>query len=47
MVLNISNDEPVVVGETDEQLLLREQRNVDCTERRRLEAEEEERRRGP
>jgi hypothetical protein len=24
MVLNISNDEPVVVGETDEQRLLRE-----------------------
>jgi hypothetical protein len=47
MVLNVSNDEPAVVGETDEQRQLREQRNADRAERRRLEAEEEERRRGP
>jgi hypothetical protein len=47
MVLNVSNDEPTVVGETDEQWQLREQRNADRAERRHLEAEEEERRRGP
>jgi hypothetical protein len=48
MVLNVSNDEPVVVGETDEQRQLREQHNADRAERRRLEAEEEEaHRRGP
>jgi hypothetical protein len=33
MVLNVSNDEPVVVGETDDQRQLREQRNVDRAER--------------
>jgi hypothetical protein len=32
MVLNISNDEPAVVGETNEQWQLREQRNTDCAE---------------
>jgi hypothetical protein len=47
MVLNVSNDEPVVVGETDDQRQLREQRNADHAKRRRLEAEEEARRRGP
>jgi hypothetical protein len=46
-VLNISNDEPTVVGETDEQRQLHEQRNADRAERRRLEAKEEERWRGP
>jgi hypothetical protein len=29
MVLNISNDEPAVMGETDEQRQLCEQRNAD------------------
>jgi hypothetical protein len=43
MVLNVSNDEPEVVGETDEQQQLREQCNADCAECCRLEAEEEER----
>jgi hypothetical protein len=43
MVLNISNDEPVVVGETNEQRQLHEQRNTDHTERHRLATEEEER----
>jgi hypothetical protein len=47
MVLNVSNDEPAVVGETDEQWQLHEQRNPDCVERRQDEAEEEARRRGP
>jgi hypothetical protein len=47
MVLNVSNDEPIVVGETDEQRQLREQRNADRAECCRLEAEEEEHRRGP
>jgi hypothetical protein len=45
MVLNVSNDEPPVVGETDEQRQLREQRNTDRAERRHQEAEEEEARR--
>jgi hypothetical protein len=47
MVLSISNDEPAVVGETDEQRQLCEQRNTDRAERCRLEVEEEECRRGP
>jgi hypothetical protein len=47
MVLNVSNDEPAIVGETDEQRQLRKQCNADRTERRRLVAEEEECRRGP
>jgi hypothetical protein len=48
MVLNISNDEPVVVGETDDQQQLHEQRNADHAKRRHLEAEEEEAcRKGP
>jgi hypothetical protein len=48
MVLNVSNDEPVVMGETDEQQQLREQCNADRAERHHHEAEEEEaRRRGP
>jgi hypothetical protein len=47
MVLNVSNDEPTVVGETDEQWQLREQCNADRAERHRLEAKEEERWRGP
>jgi hypothetical protein len=48
MVLNVSNDEPTVIGETNEQWQLREQRNSDRTGRRQHEAEEEEaRRRGP
>jgi hypothetical protein len=47
MVLNVSNDEPVVVGETGEQRQLREQHNADRAKCCRLEAEEEERRRGP
>jgi hypothetical protein len=47
MVLNVSNNELAIVGETDEQRQLREQRNADRAERRRLEVEEEERRRGP
>jgi hypothetical protein len=42
MVLNVSNDEPAVVGEADEQWQLREQRNADRAERRQYEAEEEE-----
>jgi hypothetical protein len=32
MVLNVSNDEPTVVGETDEQRQLRKQCNIDRTE---------------
>jgi hypothetical protein len=48
MVLNITNDEPVVVGETDKQWQLREQYNADHAERRQHEAEEEEARcKGP
>jgi hypothetical protein len=47
MVLNVSNDEPTVMGETNVQWQPREQRNTDHPECRRLEAEEEERRRGP
>jgi hypothetical protein len=48
MVLNVSNDEPVVVKETDEQQQLREQRNADRAKCHQHEAEEEEaRRRGP
>jgi hypothetical protein len=47
MVLNISNDEPAVEGETDEQQQLCELRNAGRAEHRRQEAEEEERRRGP
>jgi hypothetical protein len=47
MVLNVSNDEPVVVGETDKQRQLHEQRNANHAERRHLEVEEEERQRGP
>jgi hypothetical protein len=47
MVLNVSNDEPAVTGETNEQQQLHEQRNTDHAKRRRLEVEEEERRRGP
>jgi hypothetical protein len=48
MVLNVSNDEPIVMGETDEQRQLHEQRNVDRAKRHHQEAEEEEaRRRGP
>jgi hypothetical protein len=42
MVLNISNEEPAVAREIDEQWQLREQRNADCTEHRHQEAEEEE-----
>lgn len=42
MVLNISNDEPVVAGETDEQRQLHEQHNVDRAQRRQHEAKEEE-----
>jgi hypothetical protein len=48
MVLNVSNDKPLVMEETDEQRQLREQRNTDHAERRHQEAKEEEaRRRGP
>jgi hypothetical protein len=47
MVLNVSNDEPVVEGETDEQRQLHELRNTGHTERRHQEVEEEEHRRGP
>jgi hypothetical protein len=48
MVLNVSNDEPVVTGETDEQWQLHEQCNADRAEHRQHEAEEEEAcRRGP
>jgi hypothetical protein len=48
MVLNVSNDEPTVVGETDELRQLREQHNANCAEHRQHEAEEEETcRRGP
>jgi hypothetical protein len=32
MVLNVSNDEPAIAGETDKQQQLREQRNTDRTE---------------
>jgi hypothetical protein len=46
MVLNVNNDEPAVVRETDEQRQLHEQRNADRAERRQHEAEEEARRRG-
>jgi len=34
LVFNVSNDEPVVDGETDEQRQQREQRNVDHAQRR-------------
>jgi hypothetical protein len=42
MVLNVSNDEPIVMRETDEQWQLHEQRNADRAERHHHEAEEEE-----
>jgi hypothetical protein len=42
MVLNVSNDEPAVMGETDEQWQLHEQHNPDYVERCQHEAEEEE-----
>jgi hypothetical protein len=42
MVLNVSNDEPAVIGETDEQRQLHEQRNADRAERRQHEANKEE-----
>jgi hypothetical protein len=45
MVLNVSNDESSVVGETDEQRQLREQRNADRAECCHQEAQEEEARR--
>jgi hypothetical protein len=45
MVLNVSNDEHAVVGETDKQWQLHEQRNTDRAECRHQEAEEEEERR--
>jgi hypothetical protein len=45
MVLNVSNDEHAVMGETDKQQQLHEQRNADHAERRHQEAEEEEERR--
>jgi hypothetical protein len=32
MVLNVRNDKPAVMGETDEQWQLREQRNADRAE---------------
>jgi hypothetical protein len=35
MVLNVSNDEPTVMGETDEQRQLHEQRNADYAKHRR------------
>jgi hypothetical protein len=48
MVLNVSNDEPAVVGATDEQWQLYEQRNANRAKCRQHEAKEEEaRRRGP
>jgi hypothetical protein len=47
MVLNVSNDEPAVEEETDEQQQLCELRNASRAERRCQEAEEEEHRRGP
>jgi hypothetical protein len=48
MVLNVSNDEPTVIGETDEQWQPHEQRNADRAKRRQHEANEEEAyRRGP
>jgi len=34
LIFNVSNDEPVVDGETDEQKQLREQRNTDCARQR-------------
>ena len=33
LIFNVSNDEPVVDGETDEQKQLRKQRNADCARR--------------
>jgi hypothetical protein len=45
MVLNVSNDEPTVMGETNEQRQLHEQRNADHAEHRQHEVEEEEARR--
>jgi uncharacterized protein YjhX (UPF0386 family) len=47
MVLNVSNDEPIVEGETDEQRQLHKLRNAGRVERRHQENEEEERQRGP
>jgi hypothetical protein len=48
IVLNVSNDKPLVMGETDEQRQLCEQHNTDRAECHHQEAEEEEaRRRGP
>jgi hypothetical protein len=40
MVLNVSNDEPSVVGETNEQRQLHEQHNANCAERHHQKAEE-------
>jgi hypothetical protein len=47
MVLNVSNDEPIVEGETDEQWQLHELRNIGRAKCRHLEAEEEEYQRDP
>ena len=47
MVNHVSNDEPIVDGETDEQKWEHEGRNADCAQRRDVEAEEVERLRGP
>jgi hypothetical protein len=48
MVLNVSNNDPTVVGETDEQWQLHEKHNADRAKRHQHEAKEEEaRRRGP
>jgi hypothetical protein len=47
MVLNVSNNEPTIMGETDKQQQLHEQHSADHAKRRQHEAEEEARRRGP
>jgi hypothetical protein len=47
MVLNVSNDDPIVEGETDEQWQLHELRNISHAKCHHLEAEEEEHRRDP
>jgi hypothetical protein len=47
MVLNVSNDKPVVEREIDEQRQLHKLRNAGRAERHHKEAEEEERQKGP
>ena len=47
MINYVSNDEPMVDGETNKQRQEREERNADRAQRRAIEEEEEKRQIGP